>query len=199
MRAAALAAGLELQPGTSPPVLQRFASGKLVTTPHGGALTRLVRACLALLGPATPAQVANYLDVRRADLEQVWPDDLVEVTLGRTSAWLPAENRRAFENPKTPQLVRLLSGFDPYLQARDRDLIVPATSRHKALWPVLGRPGAVFVDGEVTGIWRPKASGKKLTIALEPFGRVPRTTRERLEAEAERVAAVRGLDLKAVG
>ena len=198
MRAAAFAAGLELQPGTSPPVLQRFASSKLVTAPNKKALTRLVRAYLALLGPATPAHVASYLDTRRADLEQVWPDDLVEVKVGKTTSWLPAECRQAFDTTQPPRLVRLLSGFDPYLQARDRDLIVPATARHKALWPVLGRPGAVFVDGEVVGTWRPKAAGRKLTITLDLFGRVSAAIRELIDDEAERVAAVRGLELKGV-
>lgn len=198
MRAAALAAGLELQPGTSPPVLQRFTSSKLVVKPDRAALTSLARAYLSVLGPATPTQVANYLDVRRADLDQAWPDDLVEVTVGRTTAWLPGECRRAFDNAKQPQLVRLLSGFDPYLQARDRDLIVPTKARHKALWPVLGRPGAVFIDGEIAGTWRPKASGKKLTVALDLFSRASADVRAEIDAEAERVAAVRGLDLKAV-
>jgi hypothetical protein len=198
MRAAALAAGLELQPGTSPPVLQRFASSTLATKANPGALTRLARAYLALLGPATSAHVASYLDVRRADLEEVWPDDLVEVTIGTATTWLPSECQHLFDTAKPPELVRLLSGFDPYLQARDRELIVPTTSRHKALWPVLGRPGAVFVDGEVVGTWRPKASGRKLTIALDLFGRLPVAAREQVEAEAERVAAVRGLALKAV-
>ena len=198
MRVAALPAGLELLPGTSPPVLQRFASSKLVSKPNRAALTKLARAYLALLGPATPAHVASYLDVRRADLEAVWPDDLVEVTIGKTTTWLPAECRRRFDAARPPQLVRLLSGFDPYLQARDRELIVPTTSQHKALWPVLGRPGAVFVDGEVAGTWRPKASGTKLTIALDLFARVPAAAREQIDAEAERVAAVRGLELKGV-
>ncbi len=198
MRAAALAAGLELEPGTSPPVLQRFASSKLVTKPDRAALTRLARSYLAVLGPATPTQVANYLDVRRADLDDAWPDDLIEITVGRTTTWLPAECRRAFEKAEAPELVRLLSGFDPYLQARDRDLIVPTKSRHKALWPVLARPGAVFVDGEIAGTWRPKAAGKKLTVVLDLFSPQSAAVREQIDAEAERVAAVRGLELKAV-
>jgi hypothetical protein len=195
MRTSSLAAGLELRPATSPPVLLRRKAAKLADKPRPAALATLARAYLTVLGPATPTHVASYYDVRRADLESAWPDDLVEVRVDKTAAWLPAECVDDFENAPEPELVRLLGGFDPYLQARDRDLIVPDKVTQKALWPVLGRPGAVFVDGEVLGTWRAKTSGKKLTITLDEFAPVPK---DRIEAEAERVAEVRGLTLDRV-
>jgi hypothetical protein len=198
MRVSSLAAGLELQPGTAPPVLQRRAGARLPTGPDLGTLRKLARAYLTLLGPATAVHVADYLDVRRADLEQAWPQDLVEVSVGRTTAWLPAECVPAFERAPDPDLVRLLGGFDPWLQARDRDLIVPDKAVQKALWPVLGRPGAVFVDGEVVGTWRPKSSGRKLTVAVEAFAPLPPGVWDQVEAEAQRVATVRGLQLAGV-
>ena len=52
MRASFLAAGLELQPDTSPPVLQRRKGARLASKPDPKALTELVRAYLTLLGPA---------------------------------------------------------------------------------------------------------------------------------------------------
>lgn len=198
MRTSSLPAGLELQPGTAPPVLQRYKGSKLVSKPRRDALTGLARAYLRLLGPATAVHAADYLDVRRADLEQCWPEDLVEVQIGRTTAFLPSECQEAFQNPPDPEPVRLLNGFDPYLQARDRDLMVPEKAVQKALWPVLGRPGAVFADGEVVGTWRPRASGSKLTISLEEFAPLAPAVREQVEAEAQRVAAVRGLTLQRV-
>lgn len=198
MRVSALPAGLELEPGTSPPVLRRITGAKPTTAAEGPSLRRLARAYLTLLGPATPAQVANYLDVRRADLDPVWPDELVEVTVGKATAFLPAERAEAFEHAPTPDLVRLLGGVDPYLQARDRDLIVPGKPLQKAMWPVLGRPGAVFADGEVIGTWRPKASGAKLTLTVSAAKRITKADRSRIDAEAERVAAVRGLTLTRV-
>jgi hypothetical protein len=198
MRTSFLAAGLELQPDTAPPVLQRRKGARVTTKPDLTALTKLVRAYLTLLGPATPVQAAGYLDARRADIEQAWPDDLVEVQVGGAKSWLPAECEQALASPPEPDIVRLLGAFDPYLQARDRDLIVGDKSVHKTLWPVLGRPGAVFVDGEVAGTWRPKASGKKLTLVVEAFGPLPPATWEQVDAEAERVAAVRGFESVAV-
>lgn len=199
MRSSFLSAGLELQPGTAPPVLQRRKNAKVVKKPDLKALSALARAYLTLLGPATPVHVAGYLEARRADVEQAWPDDLVEVSVAGTRAWLPVERADALDSSAPArELVRLLGAFDPYLQARDRDLIVADKAVQRALWPVLGRPGALFVDGEVAGTWRPRTAGKKLTLAVETFAPLPPGVWRQVDAEAERVAAVRGLESAAV-
>lgn len=198
MRVSSLAAGLELQPGTAPPVLQRRPGARRPKGPDLGALRRLAAGYLTLLGPAGPVEVAGYLGVRRADLMPAWPDDLVEVSVDGCRAWSPADRVEALRRPPAPELVRLLGGFDPYLQARDRDLIVPDRALQKALWPVLGRPGAVFVDGEVLGTWRPRASGRKLTIEVDVAAPLPPSTWRAIEAEAERLAALRGATSLAV-
>jgi hypothetical protein len=41
-------------------------------------------------------------------------------------------------------------------------------------------PGAVLVDGEVRGVWRRAHD----TVAIEPWGRLPRAARAAVEAEA---------------
>jgi hypothetical protein len=198
MRTASLAAGLELQPDTSPPVLQPRRGARVPHEHDVKALTALVRGYLTLLGPATPAQAAGYLEARRADVERAWPDDLVEVGVDGSAAWLPAQCEAALSSPPDAELVRLLGGFDPYLQARDRALIVPEKSVQKALWPVLGRPGALFVDGEVAGTWRPKAAGRRLTLIVDAFAPLPPATWDAIDDEAQRVADVRGMHLAAV-
>ena len=193
MRVALLAAGLELQPDTSPPVLQRRTGAKLPKRPDLAALSTLLRAYLRLLGPATVSEAAGYFEVRRADAEQAWPGDLVEVSVDGRTAWIPAENADDLVSPRPPAATRLLGGFDPFLQARDRELLIPDKAAQKALWPVLGRPGAVLADGEIVGAWRPKTSGRSLTIMVSEFGTIPKPVRGELAAEAERVAASRGM------
>ena len=98
----------------------------------------------------------------------------------------------------TTGVVRLVGSHDPYLQLRDRELLVPDASRHKDLWRTLGRPGAVLVDGEVTATWRPRASGKTLGLQLDPWTSLEGPTRTAVLEEAERLAAHRGLMLGAV-
>jgi hypothetical protein len=191
MRPAALAAGLELQPGTSPPVLRPRPGARVPKTVDVPALQRLIVAYLALLGPATEGDVAGYLDARRADIVGVWPGGLVPVDVEGRAAWLPAERLDALLAAPAPEAVRLLAPFDPYLQARDRDLIVPDAAAQKTLWPVLGRPGVLLVDGEVAGVWRPRVAGRRLTLAVEAFVPLPPSVWAAIGAEAERMAVVR--------
>jgi len=192
MRTSALAAGLELQPGTAPPVLMPRSGSIRPDQPDKAAVQKLIDAYLRLLGPATPRDVADYLGARRADFEQFWPDKLTEVDVAGGTAFIPASVADDLAHAKPVEMVRLVGGFDPFLQARDRELIVPDKAAQKALWPVLGRPGALLVDGDVAGLWRPKTSGKKLTLAVEAFGSLPASVWVQVEAEAERVAAYRG-------
>jgi hypothetical protein len=195
MRTALVPAGLELEPGTSPPVLLRRRAAKLPKRADLGALAELARRYLALLGPATVADVAGYLEARRADVEQALAGKLAgltEVRIDGRTALIPDERLALLRRPPQPDPVRLLGPFDPYLQARDRALLVPDTAVQKALWPVLGRPGAVLLDGEIAGMWRTKSTKRKLTIIVETFLPVPRAAWQELDVEAERVAQVRG-------
>jgi hypothetical protein len=191
MRTAAPAAGLEMEPGTAPPVL---VPRKRAVLPHGPdpkALRKLAMGYLTYLGPADVGEFAGYLEARRADVATMWPERLAEVSVDGRPAWLPESQLDMLAKAPAPDVVRLLGAFDPYLQARDRQLIVPDKSVHKTLWPVLGRPGVVFVDGEIAGVWRTKAAGDKLTITVEAFGPLPPRVWKAVDAEAERIAEVR--------
>jgi hypothetical protein len=193
MRSAAPAAGLEIEPGTAPPVLVPRAGATLPDGPDPSAVAALARGYLTYLGPADVGEFAGYLEARRADVAEVWPaDGLAEVTVDGTSRWLPEDQLDALRSAPAPAIVRLLGPFDPYMQARDRDLIVPDKSVHRLLWPVLGRPGVVFVDGEIVGTWRTKTSGKKIAITVDAFAPLPPKVWKQVEAEAERVGEARG-------
>ena len=88
--------------------------------------------------------------------------------------------------------MRLLGPHDPYLQLRDRELLVADETRQKDLWRMLGRPGGIVADGELIGTWRPRTSGKKLTVRMELWGPLSGRDRALVEEEAERLAAHRG-------
>lgn len=194
-RLAALRAGLELQPGTSPPVLEPIAgfTGDTAAQPRHD----LIRAYLRLLGPATPKDVAGYLDSSVREVKGRWPADAVAVAVDGAPGWVLAEDAPRLADP-VPAVTRLLGPFDLFLQARDRSLILPEPALAKAMWPVLGRPGAVLHDGDIVGAWRPRKSGSKFTVAVELWVPSKPALRGSVTAQAERLAAYRGVRLTGV-
>jgi hypothetical protein len=195
-RLAALRAGLELQPGTSPPVLQRIKGFKWAARPQPvPPRFDLIRAYLRLLGPATPKHVADYLDAPVKDVKAHWPDDTVEVTVGKERRWLLAADESAAAMAgiaDTTTTARLLGPYDLFLQLKDRATLLTDPARVKAMWPVLGRPGAMLVDGDIAGAWRPRKAGAKLRLRLDWWTRPTKAVREAITVEAERLAAHRG-------
>jgi hypothetical protein len=150
---------------------------------------------LRLLGPATDTEVAKFLGTTRAELRAVWPSSgLVEVSVDGRSGWLPEDGLTALLHPPAPPDVRLLPAGDPFLQARDRELLVPDKRRHAEVWKVLGNPGVLLVDGDLAGTWRAKLAGRAvLEVAVSAFVPLSASVRRLVTEEAGGVARVRGV------
>jgi hypothetical protein len=164
----------------------------------------VVRNYLRFYGPARLRDAAEFLDARQADVEQAWPADAVEVRV-KGEAASTARAQRRFILPEDAaaltgdaggtKTLRLLGPYDAYLQLRDRTVLEADEQRRKALWPVIGRPGAVVVDGDIVALWRPRTSGQRLRLAVEPWTRLTKPVRTALEEQAERLATHRGVTL----
>ena len=199
-RLGALYAGLELVPGTSPPVLRRIPEwpeqewGPAPDPTAAPERLQPIRNYLRFLGPATVNDVAGFLDAPVAEVKKHLPADAVEVEVGGNRAWSLQMSGAAGD----PDLVRLLGPFDLLLQGRDRALLVPDRARHKELWPALGRPGAVLTGTTIAGVWRPRASGGSLSVTISWWGQPSRAARSAVEQHAEALASHRGLALRSV-
>ena len=188
-RLAALRAGRELEPGTSPPVLHRIKGWRgLAKTvpPH----LDPIRGVLGLLGPANPKLVAAYVDAPVREIAAHWPDDVEQVEVDGQALDVLADDVEALRDPAPVDGVRLLGPFDLFLQGRDRELVVPDAAARKDLGRVLGRPGGVLDGHEVVGSWRPRSSGRKLRLKVTVWSgaAVPAGLAE----EGEHLAAFRG-------
>jgi hypothetical protein len=207
-RLAALHAGLELEPDTSPPVMRRI---KAMRPPRFRNLAHkapkrfdVIRNYLRYFGPASVRDVVEYVDAAATAIKSQWPDDVMQVTVKGVPA-KRADERFVLSadvdaiddlgSRDTPRTVRLLGSHDPYLQLRGRELLVPDAKRRKELWPTLGRPGAIVADGEVLGTWRPRTARGTLTLQVNRWRRLSKTDHAAIEAEAERLAAHRDLRL----
>ncbi|HMJ77520.1 MAG TPA: winged helix DNA-binding domain-containing protein [Iamia sp.] len=192
MRVAALPGGARLVPGGTATLapIPRWPG-----LPDGrSGLDALIRTYLALNGPTPKGDVAAYFGTTQKALADAWPDDLEDVTVDGRKAVTLASTLDALADAPAPRLTRLLPRGDPWLLARDRGLTVPDKTHHKVLWPMLGHPGAVLVDGEVVGAWRTKATAKRLDITITPFSPVPKKAKAEVDAEARLIAATRDRD-----
>jgi len=109
----------------------------------------------------------------------VVPDDLVDEVVEADPARLA-------------DTVQLIAPGDSLLKGGDREVLVPDADARKQLWRALNNPGAVLAGIDVVGMWRPKQSGRRLTITVTPFATLGRKTRAAIAREAELVATVRG-------
>jgi hypothetical protein len=190
-RLSALQAGLELEAGTSPPVLRRIKGWRGPAKAVPGHLDP-IRGVLRFLGPADPKLVAGYLDAPVRDVANHWPDDVETVDVEGRDLQILAADAAALREAEAVDGVRLLGPFDLFLQGRDRELLVPAEPARKDLWRTLGRPGGILDGHELVGTWRPKASGKKLRLAVTMWsgGAAPKG----IDEQAARLAAFRGVE-----
>jgi hypothetical protein len=117
----------------------------------------------------------------------------VEVHGAEGGAWLLSSDQKAIESPPRPSGVRLLPAQDPFLQQRDRTMLLKDEVARKKLWRPVRGPGAVLVDGEIVGVWQARKAGSRLQMTVEPFRRLSPRVRAEVEGEAERMAPFRGL------
>jgi hypothetical protein len=145
-----------------------------------------VRRFLHFYGPAKQADFAEWAGVAKPHGQRLWDG----VELAETDAgWILPEDAAALESPPQVNGIRLLPPGDPYLQKANRALLTPDAALSKRMFRPIASPGAVLNDGRLAGLWRGRVKGRKLEIEVEELERLPRAP---LEAEAERLARLRG-------
>ncbi|MFI8880192.1 winged helix DNA-binding domain-containing protein [Streptomyces sp. NPDC055243] len=88
--------------------------------------------------------------------------------------------------------VRLLPYFDAYVIAsHPRERLFPGRAYERAL--AGGQAGnfpVLLIDGVVAGVWHQRRSGRRVTVTVEPLGRLTAGQRRELEGQVERVGEV---------
>jgi hypothetical protein len=152
---------------------------------------RLLRAYLTAYGPATPDHLARWLATTPTWTRGLFErGDLEEVSLEGEPAWVWAGDD-GFDAPEPPR-VRLLPYFDAFaVGSQPRGLLFPGRAAERALaGSQAGNFPVLLLDGVVGGVWHQKRSGRRVTVTVEPLGRLSAAQRRGLEAEVERVGAV---------
>ncbi|HEY5197814.1 MAG TPA: crosslink repair DNA glycosylase YcaQ family protein [Solirubrobacteraceae bacterium] len=178
---------------------RRYVPGRPGRTPAAsGAVERF----LHFYGPSTVGEFAAWAGIAKPHAARLWKQvegELSEVSIGNARgrpggkangrAWALTRDAGELESPVDAAGVRLLPPGDPYLQKTNRPLLAPDAELRKRLFRPVASPGAIVEDGRLVGLWRVKAKGRQTAITVEKIGRVAKAD---LEAEAGRVAELRG-------
>jgi Winged helix DNA-binding domain len=155
------------------------------------ARAELARRFLRCYGPATVPHFAEWTQRSLADARQALgliEDELADMTVQKKKLLLLMKDVAALESPPGAKGVRLLPVQDPYLQQRDRATLLPDQTARRRLWQAVRGPGALLLDGAVTGTWRGRVKGDLWDVEIEPFGRRPIRVMDAIVHEAESMA-----------
>lgn len=164
------------------------------------AVERLVRTYVHAYGPTTPALFANWVGCSGKQARRMWKtieEELMPVQVeGRRAFLLSADEKTLIKEQPLERDLLLLGGHDPYLDQRDRDILLPKKSLHKQIWQMVSNPGAVVYKGEIIGKWTCHVKGSGLDIDICLWSHLEQE--KRIPALAEAYASFRKKAIRAI-
>jgi hypothetical protein len=150
------------------------------------ACRELARRHLHVFGPTTAVRFARWAGISARSAAAAYAaleGSLLPVRSPLGDEWLLADDEHEMRASTTASAAtRLLPSGDAYflLHGAERELLVPRANRRQLLWTSRVWPGALLVDGEIRGTWR----RAKHTLRVDGWGRLSRSARDAVEAEA---------------
>ena len=166
---------------------------------HPDGVRELVRRFLRCYGPTQVSDFQSWLGCSPRQAKRLWggiEDELAPVELDGKRRWVLAEDLNLLSQGEEGERLLLLGSHDPYLDLRDRELILPDKARQRQVWKTVGNPGAVLLGGRVIGFWTVRTRGDKLDAAVTLFEALEPAQRARLEELAQGYASFRGSALQ---
>ena len=88
--------------------------------------------------------------------------------------------------------VKLLGAHDPYLDLRDRIVILDNQALHKMVWQTVANPGVVLKGGRIIGHWKTNMQKKQMHLTITLYEKVSASQQKQLEQMSQEYAAFRG-------
>ena len=155
----------------------------------------IARKYLAAYGPATTRDFSRWLyggtgnRVAR-DMVAALGDEVVEVDIEGTNAWMLRKHVRSALQTGPAQMVRLLPAFDQYVFAAGlrSAQVLPGDFRGRVYRNQGWFSPVLLVDGRMDGIWRFDQKGNRLVVTIEPFVELKTRVKRAVGDEAARLA-----------
>ena len=175
--------------------------------PEDAPESSLARKYLRCFGPGTAGGLADWLGCGTAQAERIWhsvAEEIEPVSLSGKTRYILAEDKELLLSPPPPERqAHLLGGHDPYLDLRDREVILEDKARQRLIWQTVSNPGAVLWQGGIAGLWKPRKKGRDLEIEVSlwdagQFGGRAEAVKQEIRELAERYALFQGLRLNKI-
>lgn len=160
----------------------------------------LMRKFLHCYGPATVDCFMNWLGCSPQQAHRLWNtilDEIVPVQVeGKTCYILSADMDSLLSAESDGEKLILLGAHDPYLDMKDRTIILENKLFHKTVWRFVANPGVVLKGGRIIGTWKAKTLKNKLDISITAWETVTSAEQQTLKQLAEEYAAFRLLCIR---
>jgi hypothetical protein len=172
---------------------------KLKAISESKAQQLLLRRYLAAYGPATLQDFSKWSGIPSKDTRPIWDslkDDLTEVRVGEKKAWTLRENLKQLSTSSLDdETVRLLPSFDPYMLAHSDKTHFLDPHHYKRVYRGAGwLSPVVLVNGRVAGTWSTQRRGSRLFLEVEPFEKLSKSIRTKVEEEAATLGIFYGIE-----
>jgi hypothetical protein len=161
----------------------------------------IFRKYLRAYGPATLHDFSHWAGIPMQEvkpLRALLDAELAEIAGDKKNSFLLREDVEVLNSsPAVKGSIRLLPNFDSYLLAhREKDHLLSA-KHYKRVYRNQGWISpVVLIDGAVAGVWSYKPQGKRLSVEIEPFGKLSKTERAGIDHEAQGLASFFESDLE---
>ena len=158
----------------------------------------VLRRFLWAYGPSTIPEFARWFALEQPVARRLFDQlgsEITEVDVEDSRRWMLSADARSTLSAHRED-VHLLPQFDVFVVGSlPREQLIPADSPIAAMRLGSAAPFAVLlVGGRVGGVWERKPKGKRLLIRVDAHVPLSRNQRRGVEAQAERVAQILGLE-----
>jgi hypothetical protein len=156
----------------------------------------LVRKFVHCYGPATKNDLMSWLGCSRKQAQRLWgtvSNELVPIEVESKTGFMSASDLDNLPQEVCDQdQLLLLGAHDPYLDLRDRGMILRDKAQHKEVWKYVSNPGVILKGGRIIGTWRTASTAKTLAFSLITWEKLSKNEHQKLNELAEDYASFRG-------
>jgi hypothetical protein len=120
---------------------------------------------------------------------QIPDEQLTEIITEDKPAWMLTSDIESMDKLVSPEGIRFISSFDPFLRIAQRHLLIHGKFQYAYFFRSSGAPGMVLADGQCVGGWSMKLRKHKATFQIEDIGEgLGRVALDELGEEAMRMS-----------